>query len=68
MAATMIGLYGVRNFKGKEGEARVNWTRIGTAVPCKDGSWNLLFDYFPLQSGMMINMRAPKAGEGGDGE
>ena len=56
-------LYGVRNFTDREGEDRSQWTRIGTAFECKDGSWNLVFDYVPSQMGATINMRPPKAEE-----
>ena len=36
------------------------WTRIGTAFENKDGSWNLLFDFFPTSPQTTIQMRVPK--------
>jgi hypothetical protein len=36
------------------------WTRIGTAFENKDGSWNLLFDYFPTSTTTTVQMREPK--------
>ena len=36
------------------------WTRIGTAFENRDGSWNLLFDYFPTDSNVTIQMREPR--------
>jgi hypothetical protein len=53
----MQALFGVRSFKDREGTERAVWTRIGTAFPCKDGSWNLVVDYLPLQAGTTTNMR-----------
>ena len=33
------------------------WTRIGTAFENSDGSWNLLFDYYPANSEVKLHMR-----------
>ena len=40
------------------------WTRIGTGFQNKDGSWNLLFDYFPTEPNATIQMREPKPEQG----
>ena len=56
-------VYGVRSYQDRNGEERSQWTRIGAAFPCRDGSWNLVFDYFPNQVGTTINMRPPRAAE-----
>jgi hypothetical protein len=56
-------LYGVRSYQDRNGEERSQWTRIGAAFPCKDGSWNLVFDYIPNQLGTTINMRPTRAAE-----
>jgi hypothetical protein len=44
------------------------WTRIGTAFENqRDGSWNLLFDYVPVNAATTIQLRDPKPSEdGGD--
>lgn len=57
MSADAQALFGVRRFRDREGSERTVWTRIGTAIPCKDGSWNLVFDYVPNQAGTAVNMR-----------
>jgi hypothetical protein len=44
----------------REGSEKDFWTRIGTAFENKDGSWNLLFDYFPTSPGATVQMREPK--------
>lgn len=67
MANGMQALFGVRSFKDREGADRAIWTRIGTAFPCKDGSWNLVFDYLPNQAGTTVNMRPLQGSEGGGG-
>lgn len=67
MANGMQALFGVRRFKGREGADRAIWTRIGTAFPCKDGSWNLVFDYLPSHAGTTVNMRPLQASEAGGG-
>jgi len=56
-------LYGVRSYQNRNGEERSQWTRIGAAFPCKDGSWNLIFDYLPNQLGTTINMRPARPAE-----
>ncbi len=48
----------------REGSEKDFWTRIGTAFENKDGSWNLLFDYYPTSSNITVQMRKPKAPEG----
>lgn len=45
----------------REGSDRDFWTPIGTGFENKDGSWNLLFDYFPSAAGTTVQMRPPKA-------
>ncbi len=50
-------IYGVRNFHDREGNEKASWTRIGTAFQCKDGSWNLVIDYLPVQDATTLNMR-----------
>lgn len=44
------------------------WTRIGTAFEnTRDGSWNLLFDYLPVNATTTIQLRDPRPSEdGGD--
>jgi len=49
-----LGVYSVRNYE-KDGEQRSNWTQIGTAFRCKDGSYNVLLDCVPLAG--TINIR-----------
>lgn len=44
----------------RQGSDQTYWTRIGTAFENKDGSWNLLFDYFPTATGTTVQLRAPK--------
>lgn len=39
-----------------EGKADL-WTRIGTAFPNRDGSWNLRFNFFPLDPRTTVQMR-----------
>jgi len=56
-------LYGVRSYQDRNGEERSQWTRIGAAFPCRDGSWNLIFDYFPNQVGTTINMRPARTAD-----
>ena len=51
----------------KRGE-RSYWTRIGAAFENSDGSWNLVFDYFPSAATTTVQMREPKAKEEGRGE
>lgn len=51
-------LWGVVRRKGSEQDY---WTRIGAAFENKDGSWNLLFDYFPTAPQTTVQMRPPKA-------
>lgn len=41
-----------------DGEKKTHWTRIGVAFPNRDGSWNLLFDYFPRDTSTTIQVRA----------
>jgi len=42
----------------KRGENdRTYWTQIGVGFENKDGSWNLLFDYFPTAVGTTIQLR-----------
>ncbi len=36
------------------------WTRIGAGFENQDGSWNLLFDYFPISPSSTVQMRKPK--------
>ena len=44
--------------RGKKGEEKKSfWTRIGTAFPNKDGSYNLLFDYLPTDPGTTVQLR-----------
>jgi len=64
MEITTQILYGIRNYQDRDGEERSQWTKIGAAFPCRDGSWNLIFDYFPNQVGTTINMRPARVGEG----
>mgnify|MGYP003407016171 CR=1 FL=1 len=41
-----------------EGEAKRSfWTRIGTAFECRDGSYNLCFDYLPTDPHTTIQLR-----------
>lgn len=56
-------LYGVRSYQDRNGEERSQWTKIGAAFPCRDGSWNLIFDYFPNQVATTINMRPVRAAD-----
>jgi hypothetical protein len=37
--------------RGEGDEKKSFWTRIGTAFENKDGSWNLLFDFIPTNTG-----------------
>ena len=48
----------------REGCEEDFWTRIGTAFENKDGSWNLLFDCFPTNPDVRVQMREPKANPG----
>jgi len=40
-----------------KGEERTLWTRIGTAFPNKDGSYNLVLDYFPAHGRIKLQLR-----------
>jgi hypothetical protein len=56
MARNMKEIYGVvkRN-------DRNYWTRIGVAFEnARDGSWNLRFDYIPVNNDTTIQLRDPK--------
>lgn len=43
---------------------RSYWTRIGTAFENSDGSWNLLFDYFPTKPGTTLQIRDIESRDG----
>jgi hypothetical protein len=50
-----------------EGENKAtHWKRIGTGFENKDGSWNLLVDYWPTDPRTTIQLRDidPKSSEG----
>jgi hypothetical protein len=47
----------------REGSSKDFWPRIGTAFENKDGSWNMLFDYFPRNPEATVQMREPKPPE-----
>lgn len=48
-------LWGIKKIEGR----RAFWTRIGTAFENHDGSWNLLFDYYPTGDST-VQMRPPR--------
>ena len=43
--------------RGQGEDKKSFWTRIGTAFPNKDGSYNLRFDYLPTDPGTTIQFR-----------
>ena len=51
-------IFGISSYQ-KDGEEKNIWTRIGTAFENKDGSYNLVFDYFPVNNAI-IQLRDPK--------
>lgn len=55
-------IFAVKNFES-QGEERSNWTRIGTAFVNSDGSENLVFDFFPTDPAMTIQVREIKERE-----
>jgi hypothetical protein len=46
----------------EQGKKKSFWTRIGVAFANRDGSWNLLFDYYPARPEITVQLRefAPK--------
>ena len=43
--------------RGEGDKKKTFWNRIGTAFENKDGSWNLLFDYFPTNAATTVQIR-----------
>ena len=43
--------------RGEGSDAKRFWTRIGVAFENRDGSWNLRFDYFPIDSKTTVQLR-----------
>jgi hypothetical protein len=60
MSRTLKEIFGVVNRNNQN-----YWTRIGTAFEnARDGSWNLRFDYLPLDGNTTIQLRDPKPATG----
>jgi hypothetical protein len=51
-------IYGVVQ-NGKDSK-KSYWTQIGIAFENRDGSWNLLFNYFPADRYTTIQIREPR--------
>ena len=56
MAKGMKQLVGVVE-RGEGDKKKSFWTRVGTAFENGDGSWNLLFDYFPANGATTVQIR-----------
>ena len=41
-------IWGIRDYELNIGGRRSEWTKIGTVLENRDGSLNLIFDYFPI--------------------
>ncbi len=49
MAGKTLAVYGINQHKGKD-----FWTRIGAAFENRDGSLNVVLNYFPLDGKLQI--------------
>ncbi|MCB2181248.1 MAG: hypothetical protein KQH63_04445 [Desulfobulbaceae bacterium] len=54
MAKRIMQIVGAKKV---EGQKHAIWTRIGTAFENSDGSMNLVFDYFPLNREISLQVR-----------
>ena len=60
---TMKEIWGVTKRKG----SKDFWTRIGVAFENSDGSFNLLFDYYPTNPDTTVQLRDRKPRDADDG-
>lgn len=44
--------------RGEGDNKRSRWTNIGVAFENRDGSWQLLFDFFPTAPNTTVQLRA----------